>query len=336
MINIAWITSRKNPCWDWFIQSLDRQLGGSFSGIRIIAVDYWLQAVPHAGWSADDVKMRFENWSKLIPSGLETILTPCKPTPWQGPHRLTKHDYFAAANARNTAICHAKDGYLVFCDDLSVLMPGWLQAVRAHAQAGRIVCGSFRKVCDLVVEDGLPRNFKPHVVEGKAAGIDSRMADLRYGGLDHPCPPNWLFGCSFGAPVKRFLEINGLPEMCDSTGIGMEDCHTGIAFANNGHKLYYDRSMMTYESEERHHVPGGMLRLDKKKDGVVIVAGYGEHPNEKGHHLVRHLAKAKRFKNYFEEGGIAALRQRVLAGEPFPNIVLPDTDWFDKQSLREL
>lgn len=325
-LNIAWLTSRKEPCFDWFIQSLARQLNNDFRDVRVIVVDFWAQEM--SGWSGDNVKERLV---RSRPPGLELVVTPPKPTPWQGPHRLTKHDYFAAANARNSAICHAQDGYLVFCDDLSVLLPGWLTAVRAHAAADRIVCGAFRKVNNLVVENGAVVSFTDH-----PAGHDSRFAQTQFGGLEQPCPPNWLFGCSFGAPVDRFLEINGLAEICDSTGLGLEDCQTGIAFANNGHKLYYDRAMMTYESEERHHTGDRMLRADKKKDGVVTVAGYGAHPDEKGHHLVRLLSKAKRFRNYFEEGGIARLRQRILAGEPFPPIVLPQHDWYDQQSLREL
>lgn len=328
-LNIAWITSRKQSCFEWFAQSLWKQLKGDPTGIRVIVVDYWLQANQHREWNADDVRNR-AGWMRGIVPGLPLVLTPPKASPWQGPYRLTKKDYFAAANARNTAICLAHDGCLAYVDDLSVLLPTWLSAVLESCAAKRITCGAFKKLKNLVVRDGEVISF-----DDFPPGLDSRWKS----GKDEPieCPPNWLFGCSVVAPVERFLEINGWPEMCDSTGVGMEDCQTGIALANNGHKLWYDRRMLTYESEERHHAESSMSRMDKKGDGSFVKVRPGiDHPAEKGHHLVRVLSKAKRFHNYFEPGGIAALRKRILAGEPFPNTVLPEHDWFDKQPIREL
>lgn len=329
MLTIAYITCRKEPMIQWFFDSLSKQLNGDV--VQVLVCDFWSQPIPHRDWSREDAGKRIF-WLEGLARTLKIKAFPPKPTPWSGPFKLSKNDYFSASNSRNTCICRTAGNYLVFCDDLSVLLPGWLDAVRSHAEAGRIVCGAFRKVNKLVVEDGEVKSFEDH-----PAGKDSRFDVKEYGGLEKPCPPNWLFGCSFGAPIDRFLEINGLPEMCDSTGVGMEDCQTGIAFANNGHKLYYDRNMMTYESEELHHGGSQFTRADKKGDGSFVHVRPGvDHPAEKGHHLVRVLSKAKRFHNYFEEGGIAALRKRILAGESFPHIVLPEHDWFDNQPIREL
>lgn len=40
--------------------------------------------------------------------------------------------------------------------------------------------------------------------------------------------------------------------------------------------------------------------------------------------------------NYYGEGGLRAVRNRVLNGEPFPIIQVPDADWFDGQLLKEI
>ncbi len=254
-----------------------------------------------------------------------------KPCVWQGPHKLTQHNYFAAANARNTAICYALDGFVAFCDDLSVLMPGWLNAVREAMANNYIVCGAFRKVNKLVVENGEVKSFDDH-----PAGHDSRWKS----GDDTKavkCHPNWLFGCSVAAPVNAFLKINGWPELCDSTGIGMEDCHTGIALANTGHKLRYDRRMFTLESEELHHVDTPMLRMDKNRGKVVEISPGVTHPDEKGHAVVRLLSGASRFDNDFGPfPDLAALRQHVLAGGAFPIVNRPTVDFYDQQPLSEL
>lgn len=322
-LNIAWLTSRKDCCFEWFAESLKRETGGDFSGIKVIVVDFWSQVMPHLNWTQDDVNKRAYVFHSHIPA----LHTPPKPTPHQGPYRLTKNDYFAAANARNTALCYANEGWIAYADDLSVLMPGWLSAVREAMRENRITCGAFRKVKKMKVAVGKLVDFEDH-----PSGWDSRW---KYGDDTKAveAAPNWLFGCSLVAPVEAFMKINGWPEMSDSTGIGMEDCHTGIALGNNGYKLWYDRRMLTYESEEHHHNQFTMLRVDKRGKSILPI---GDHPNEKGHFLVNNLKKAKRFTNYFEEGGIAALRQKILSGKPFPNVVLPDSDWFDGTKLSEL
>lgn len=326
-LNIAWMTSRKEPKLEWFLDSLHRECRGDYKGLRIIIVDFWLQVMPDLNWTADDVELRLLEWSSLLKCQSDFALIPPKPTVWQGPHKLTKQNYFAAANARSTAICVAHNGWLAYVDDLSVLMPGWLGAVREAMALGYIVCGAFRKVNKIVVENGEMKSFEDH-----APGFDSRWK----GGDANkavPCPPNWLFGCSVAAPVEAFLKVNGWPELCDSTGIGMEDCHMGIALANNKYELRYDRRMLTFESEELHHVEKPMIRMDKNRGTAKRI---GDHPDEKGHWIVQTLKNAGRFTNYFEPDGIAGLRARILAGEDFPIVGIPQHDAYDGQALSEL
>jgi hypothetical protein len=271
-LTIAHMTGRKDPKSDWFLFSLAAQLQDDPepSGITVVFVDLYS---PHAVWDSVEVQ-------KILGVHRVIIAQP-KPCVYQGAHRLTKEDWFAACNARNTALCLAQDGHIAYADDLSVLMPGWLAAVREAT-----------KVPNTITQ---------------------------------PCAGNWMFGCSLVAPVQAFLDINGWPEaLCD--GLGMEDVIAGIMLAKKGYQFRYDRRMLTYESEELH----AQLPVMKRSD-------YGISPNDKSHAV---LAMAQNgtgwHPNYFGEGGIAGLRQRVLAGEPFPIMRIPEHEFYTGKPLSEL
>lgn len=318
MLNICYITCRKEPMIEWFFRSLERETKGDYVGIRIVVVDYH-----HATRRGD--------WAVFGQNGISVTFAPPKPCVWNGPHRLTKNDYFAAASVRNTALCYAQDGWVVFVDDLSVLMPGWLNAVRDMMKGGYIACGAYRKVYKLEM-----RESGEIIYEDYPSGWDHRWKS----GSDQmavPCYPDWHYGCSIAGPVNAYLKVNGFPEMCDSMGLGMEDVMTGLALGNTGHKLKYDRRMLTLESEERHHVGAKMLRVDKKLGGTVEIRPGVTHPDEKGHHLVHKLRPAKWFENDFgPHPDLAAMRQHILNGGEFPIMTTPDKDWFDGQPLSSL
>lgn len=312
-LSIAYFTSRKEPKLNWFFDSLHRETGGDYSGIKIIIVDFWKDERP---WDQD-------TWTAAAHTSGRCILehvTP-KPTVWQGEHKLTKEEWFAASNARNTAVCLAPDGWIAFVDDVSVLMPGWLQHVR-EAMAGdqkAVTCGAYRKVKDLVVENGNVVSFTDH-----PGGHDNRYgygSDI--GAVE--CHGNWLYGCSLVAPVQAFLDINGWPEaLCD--GLSFEDCICGIMLGKKGYRFRYVRSMMTYESEELH----AQLPVMKRSD-------YGVSPNDKSHAVLKMAQTGNGWHpNYFGEEGIAGLRRRVLAGEPFPIVQCPEHEWYTSTPLKDL
>jgi len=245
------------------------------------------------------------------------IHTAPKPTVWQGPYRLTKSDYFAMANARNTALCLAQDGWIVYVDDCSVLMPGWLDAITQATKRDRtITLGAYRKVFELQVENGLVKSYKPNLL-----GVDTRNRRGREGLI--MCRGEWHYGCSLIAPVESYLSVNGWDENCD--GMGYEDVVTGALLENAGWNFIYDWSMMTYESEELHHDEFPMKRIDK-----------GISPRDKSHAILNSIRMRKWAPNYFGEEGISGLRQRILKGESFPKIMIPENDWFDGQPLSEM
>lgn len=307
MITIAYITARKEPRFDWFFESLMSPPQtiplGSISACHIVVVDFFRD-------------QRTDDQLRMINSHHNLWHVEPKPTVWHGKHRLTSVDYFAAANARNTALCLAPDGWIVYVDDLSVLVPGWLSAVQeAVKREHTITLGSYEKVLQLEVENGLVKSFvsDPH-------GIDHRLSKVN--GL-HPCRGQWFYGSSMVCPVEALLSINGWDENCD--GMGYEDVVTGQVIENAGIKLLYDPQMKTIESQELHQQPYRMLRLDK-----------GVSPNDKSHAALDNARKTKWCPNYFGDEGIRGLRERVLNGEPFPVVQIPEHDWYDSQLLKEM
>jgi hypothetical protein len=300
-LTIAYITCRKEPMIDWFFDSLMREIPkieGAQPVSQIIIVDHNIGSLHHDS-----------------NSGIRVEITPPKPNVWNGPHRLTKQDWFAAANMRNTALCLCASTHIAFVDDLSVLLPGWLSAVYEAIKYDYVGCGAYKKVKDLVVVDGNVIAFKE-----TESGLDDR---LRRVDTDiSPCGGGWLYGCSFVAPLEWLLDVGGFPEICD--GLGSEDYCLGIALENSGRPMKYDRRMMTLESEERHFTEPQFRRTDK-----------GTSPNDKSHAVLNLAKQSKYFPNYYE-GGIRALRAHVLEGNPFPVVQIPTHDWYDSQPIAEM
>jgi len=302
-LSVAYMTARRDCKVEWFRDSLCRQILPS-DDIQIIVVDFF-----HAE----------RKWSKLE----GWLHVPPKPTVWQGPHRLTRNDYFAPSSARNTALCYAKHDHIAYVDDLSVLGPQWLSSVREAITGNYIACGAFQKVKHLNIQVGRVIEFMDF-----PQGHDHRFEK----GSDKKavaCPPNWLFGCSVCLPVAALEKINGWPEaICDSTGVGAEDCFTGETLVRTGHAVKYDRRMFTYESEELHFQEPLMKRCDKGEIGKS---------NSKSWAAVRMMQECKRFDNNFDPfPDIAALRKHILAGGSFPIQKNPLHDWYDGQPLSEL
>lgn len=299
-LTIIFQTCRKDSKFEWFIESLSNQVIET-DRINVVAVDFYADKVS---------QMRLGN--------IPILKTPPKPCVWQGRFRLCKDNYFAPSNSRNGGICYARDGWAAFCDDLAVLMPGWLQFVRqAMTQSYRIYLGAYKKVKNLKVENGIAVSFDEF-----PSGVDSRWSFGSDAG-PVPCTGDYLYGCSFLAPVEALLAVNGFDENCDSCG--GEDYCLGIRLFNRGYQFSYARQMLTLESEELHHVEKPFIRLDK-----------GKSPNDRSHALLKMARESDYAPNFFPEGGIRALRQRILAGEDFPICQSPQHDFFDGQPISEM
>lgn len=311
MITFSYFTNRKEPKIHWFFDSLAReakQLG--LTSAKLVVVDFYALSPRRK----EIFQMKYDR------SGLEFdyIHVPPKPSVWQGPHRLTKSDFFAAANARNTALCLAPDGYLVCADDLAVLLPGWLTEVLLAHSDGHVAAGAYMKVRELKVRKGQVIHYQQF-----PEGIDTR-----YGRLADPKEPHIigggeLYGASMGAPVEALLRINGWDEDCDS--MGSEDYICGMMLEHHGYPARYHPKMMTYESEELHYKDTPMSRIIKPMKGVKDATWQMLNWVKGG---------ARRYATNYQS--MSDTRDLVLGGGEFPIIQCPEHDWRDGQPLREM
>lgn len=312
-LTIAYMTARKDPKIDWFLDSLENQIQQIYTERcdgQIIIVDYYS--------SERSIQDQLNGFFK---AGWSIKHAPVKPCVWQGEHRLTNENWFAASNARNTALCLAPDGYIAYIDDLSVLCPGWLLNVRQSMTWNGITLGTYRKVKNLVVNNGEIISWDKEWLGGQDSRRNSGSKD---GSV--PCNGDMLFGCSLVGPVEAFLSVNGWPEMCD--GLGFEDVIMGQVLQNAGWHFRYNLNMMTLESDEHHHIEPPFRRDCFEK-----------HSGDKGDkgHAVLNMAKGglKYFANYYE-GGIRKMRDEVLSGNGFPVLNNPQHDWHTGVALKDL
>lgn len=314
-LTIAYFTNRRDCRFEWFFDSLGiqfKKLNPQFD-IQIVVVDFFYEEKQKAAYLFKYGGGKTVQW-----------VSP-KPTVWQGKHRLTQQDWFAASNARNTAICLARGDWIAFVDDLSILGEKWLERViEAMKKPGTITLGTYQKATEMVVEDGVLLSY------GKITGLDNRMEAVKGDG-PHPATGQWLYGCSLVAETEAFLRINGFDEDCD--GMGFEDCIAGLMLERNGYKFLFDPLMFTMESEELHAQGPVFVRKSKRSKNDPL--------NDKAAQdwtMLNMVTRGQRnyAPNYFGDGGIRRLRERVLAGEPFPVQQIPEHHWFDGQPLKEM
>lgn len=309
-ITVSYNTSRHRPCVEWFLDSLAGQIKDG-EKISVVIVNLHCKYTRILG--------HYSNHRHPF----NYLETPVKPTVWQGEYRLTKQDWWSAANSRNTSLCLCKTDYILWVDDRSVLCPEWLQAAREAAEAGYAVCGTYEKTHNLVVENGLVKSYTELVDEkGNKYGKDHRSVTL--GDVVTTVPGGWFFGGTLGMPTEMALTINGFDECLDS--LSAEDTMMGLHLANNGFKIVFDHRLKIIEDRTPSELGEPMKRTSKEK-----------HPNDttdKGHEALRRFGKLKRASHHWN---LREIRERVLRGEPFPHHNgQPERDWFDQTLIKDM
>jgi hypothetical protein len=319
-ISIVYPTQRPEPRFDWFADSLAWQLRED-DDVEVIFVD---------GLHSPERRTELD---RVVAGRFAFRHVAPKPSPYNGPQRLTRRDYWAASSARNTGILWSAGSYIVFVDDTSVVGPHWLAEVLKAAAEGYVVAGAYEKRCEMTVENG-------RLVRGRiAAGPDSRW-DLGDDTRTVEIVGGQWYTNSCGAPRELLLAVNGFDELCDV--IGGEDWHLGIRLEWSGSAIYYSRRMLTTESDDLAQQDDMPLRLDKLTDEQFYMQrlldfGVTQRATE-GHYDSSHLLldilygtrSIRSIGNYYD---LAELNEANLLEtvERFPRY-----HWFDQQPLVEM
>jgi hypothetical protein len=153
---------------------------------------------------------------------------------------------------------------------------------------------------------------------GTLIGQDNRSMG---GWSNMPATPTFgshWYGCCNALPLEWCLQVNGYPEIAD--GMRYEDTSFGGLLSRSGLSVCFDpRLYVTQDRTAGYPVPLGM---DK-----------GVSPNDKSHKLIEKMGDSKVSLNDFD---IRAMRNSVLAGNPFPIPTTPTHCWFDNQPISEM
>lgn len=308
-LTVAYITSRNHPKFDWFFDSLMRQVG--IQTVRQVIVVDMLADVPNR-----------KETVKILSHGVPLLHTLPKPNIWQGKHRITKDNWWAASNARNTAIALCRTDWLACMDDRAVLLPGWIETVHKAIKGGYIVAGAYEKRIHMKVSSGTITHLGSHSGAAVNSDKDTRELFLKQKSLPIPfdCGGEWLFGCNFALPIACALQVNGFPEdYCDS--LSMEDVVFGMILKNSGFKIKYDYRMKMVED-----------RTPSESGPVIHRTDKGKSPDDKSHAVLRVFHGAKTSKNSYN---LSKLRVHVLKGQEWPAPTAPHKDWYDGQPIKE-
>jgi len=335
-LTIAYLTHREHPRFEWFCSSLARQFRESRvdrASVQVLVIDGRL-------WYDETRAETMREVGSLY--GVQFEHHPPKPSVWQGPHRLTQRNYFAASSTRNTAFARARGSHVAFVDDLSVLLPGWLQAHLEAARAGYVLCGTTCKHKNIVVNDvGGVVTYGEHSTDSRLKHFDGD-APVR-------CSGGWLYGGTFSVPLEHALRVNGQDEIADS--VGGEDYDFGERLERAGSAVYISRKCGTFEDEDGHHNQAAMVRLDKPwppdpggTPRLLTPSGWTVQETEanaadgpySSNCIQSRMRREGRTWTAGNAYNLRELRDRVLAGEPFPIPTEPTHHWVDGQPLSEM
>lgn len=254
MLSIVYITQRAEPRFEWFADSLANQLAasGSAGEVEVIVVD---------GCLTDERRERF---ARIVDGRFALRHVAPKPTPYNGPHRLTRGSHSTISSARNTGIVYAGSPYVVFVDDCGVLGDGWWREVRTAARHGYVLAGTYENRSDLSIEHGridaaTDRSTRDALDHRWEQGDDEALVQI---------PGSQLFGCVLGVRRELLLALNGFDELCDP--IGGEDTQLGVRLEWSGERIYFSRRAMVVKDHMRHR-GDSVVRIDRSVvDGAAF------------------------------------------------------------------
>lgn len=320
---IAFITSRSENHWEWWRDSFLREADrfGLVQEPDLIIVDaLYTGAENHSATKANNTL------TVPLTKSPRQLHIPPKPTIWQGKYRVLPENWWAASNARNTALCLCQTEWICFFDDRCVIAPGYLDALQAAMDGNYIMLGAYEKWERMQVENGAI------VKTGFNLAVDGRSAYCNDNKLPNPmpCGGDWLFGANFAAPLEWLLEVGGLSEICD--GLGFEDVQLGLVLQHNGRPFKHDQRAKVIQDRSEGRCGPVMRHEDKGR-------GTGPVTDEKAHKLLAMFKPQESKKSiHIPEWpfDIRQVRRDILAGNRWPTPPAVEfKDWYDGQPIKE-
>lgn len=229
-----------------------------------------------------------------------------KPTIWQGKYQITREPWWAKGAYLNSSICLCETPWIAWCDDRAVVTPGWIGAIEDAMSGGYAVCGNYEKRAGMKVVNG------EIIDEGRLLGKDTRTQH------EHPYRVTDWYGGSGALPLEWCLAVNGASEdYCDS--LGSEDSCFGITLRNSGYPIMYDSRMLIVEDRTPNEIDGALRRSD-----------WGSSPLDASHAIIEVMRDKTTSQNSYD---IRALRDRILAGEPWPPPTASHVHWFSGEDI---
>lgn len=233
-LSIIYITCRRQPMFQWFVETLLSQYENNIVTDQIIFIDSFI----------DYQEDRKEKLKQIIDGRFEYIHISPKPSIWRGKHRKTKTNFFDASATRNTGLIVSENEHIVFIDDLSALTNEWINFHRKAAEDKIILCGAYDKVSNIIVKNNKIESYSRKDCDGRALHQPTQEKIKAGGG--------WVFGQNVSFPFEFLEKINGYDEFFARRGA--EDCNLGVRLELAGYKdlIYYDKNCLIIEDELMH------------------------------------------------------------------------------------
>lgn len=231
-LSIIYCTSRKQPKFEWFVEYLVKEYNGNVID-EIIFVDVFLFFDEN----------RRAHLSKIVNDRFKYIHLEPKPSMWYGPHKKTKCHFFDASSTRNSGLIVCSGKHIVFIDDLSVPMPGWISYHKKAAEENIVLAGLYDKVYDIKIEDNIVTGFRlqDSIIDGRVNYTNNDYVKIGGG---------WCFTGNLSVPYSFIEKINGFDELYARHGT--EDCDFGVRLENAGAEIFLEKKCKVFEDQYLH------------------------------------------------------------------------------------